>query len=90
MIDCAREAFDFEEGGRTYTCRVEGLRGDLSERWWWLTVSGDRSRHAPFRAAVDDTGPSVRMRMVAYYEDRLARRGWADTRGWGGGTPPRS
>ena len=78
------EAFDFVDGGRTYTCRIEALRQGGSERWWWFDVSGDRSRYAPFRAEVEDTEASVRRRMVAYYEDRVARRGWVDTRGYGG------
>ncbi|HEX5581772.1 MAG TPA: hypothetical protein VFX39_09360 [Gemmatimonadaceae bacterium] len=87
MIDSSSEAFVFMEGERTYTCRIAALRSDRPERWWWLTVSGDRSRHAPFRAEPDDTEPSVRRRMVEYYEDRIARRGLGDTRGWGGARP---
>jgi hypothetical protein len=87
MIDSQRDTLVFVEDGRTYTCRVEALRSDRPERWWWLDVSGDRSRHAPFRAEPDDTEASVRSRMVTYYEDRVARRGWVDARG--GGAPPR-
>jgi hypothetical protein len=81
MIESFSETFDFVEHGRTYTCSIDVLREDLPERWWWLNVGGDRSRHAPFRAEPDDTEASVRSRMVAYYEDRVARRGWIDTRG---------
>ena len=84
-----RDAFDFVEGGRTFTCRVEGLRRGAAERWWWFDVSGDRSRYAPFRAEDGETEQSVRGRMVAYYEDLVARRGWVDRRGFGG-PPPRS
>ena len=78
------DAFDFVDSGRTYTCRVEGLHRGGPERWWWFDVSGDRSRYAPFRADTDDTESSVRSRMVAYYEDLVARRGWVDRRGFGG------
>jgi hypothetical protein len=66
-------AFDFADNGRTYACRVEAPRGGRAEAWWWFTVSGDDARYAPFPAAADDTQDSVRSRVVAYYEERLAR-----------------
>ncbi len=68
------KAFDFEDGGRVYTCHVEEQRHDRPEVWWWFGVSGDRSRYAPFRAAKEDTEASVRARVVAYYEERLTPR----------------
>jgi hypothetical protein len=73
-------AFDFTDGGRTYSCRVEAPRGGRAEAWWWFSVSGDQARYAPFRAEADDTEANVRPRVLAYYEDRLARRGvpWQD------------
>lgn len=73
-------AFDFMDGGRTYTCRVEAPRRGRAEAWWWFGVTGDDARYAPFQAVADDTPDSVRPRVVAYYEDRLARRGvpWQD------------
>jgi hypothetical protein len=73
-------AFEFVDGGRTYTCRVEAPHDGRSDAWWWFQVSGDQARYAPFRAAADDTADSVRPRVLAYYEDRLARRGvpWQD------------
>ena len=71
------QAFDFVDGGRTYTCRIEELRSNgLGDAWWWFDVAGDRSRYAPFRAEDGDTEASVRSRIVAYYEERVARRGW--------------
>lgn len=79
-----RNAFDFVDSGRTYTCRVEELHRGRPEPWWWFDVSGDRSRYAPFRAVDDDTETSVQDRMVAYYEDLVARRGQVDRRGFGG------
>lgn len=66
--------FDFVEGGREYKCRVERPRRDITESWWWFDVSGDRNRYAPFRATSDDTEASVRSRIVAFYDERLAPR----------------
>lgn len=81
------EAFDFVEGGRTYTCRIEDLHRGAPERWWWLNVTGDRNRYAPFRAVWDDTEDSVRSRMLTYYEERLTRHGGPQTRGFGDRQP---
>ena len=77
------EAFDFVDGGRSYTCHVEELLTGRGEAWWWFDVAGDPSRYAPFRADVGDTESSVRERIVAYYDARLARRGWK----WRDGKP---
>jgi len=70
------KAFDFVEGDREYTCRVEEQRRDPKESWWWFGVTGDRSRYAPFRASSADTEDSVRARVLAYYDERLAPRVW--------------
>jgi len=67
-------AFDFEDGGRMYTCSVEQARATRTEAWWWFGVSGDRQRYAPFRAGADDTQDSVRWRIVSFYGDLLTRR----------------
>jgi hypothetical protein len=67
-------AFDFEDNGRTYRCHVEALSRGRGDAWWWFGVTGDDSRYAPFQVGVDDTPASVRPRVVAYYEDRMARR----------------
>ena len=74
-------AFQFDHGGRTYTCSVRSSRLRAADAWWWFEVSGDRQRYAPFRAAAGDTSPSVRERVVAYYEDFLARRAAPTLRG---------
>ena len=68
------QAFNFEDGGRTYTCTLEERRGAVTEAWWWFGVSGDQHRYAPFQAAPGDTPDSVRSRIVAYYSDLLVRR----------------
>ncbi len=67
-------AFTFEDGGRTYTCRVEEPRATKAQRWWWFGVSGDGQRYAPFHAVKGDTQETVRTRILAYYEHLLARR----------------
>ena len=77
-------AFEFVDGGRKYTCRVEEPNRGPREAWWWFGVKGDDSRYAAFRADVADTETSVRQRIVAYYEDRVARRGWGGRTDQGG------
>ena len=77
-------AFEFEDGGRTYACRIEEPHQGRAEAWWWFGVAGDRHRYAPFRADVGDTPASVRARVVAYYEDRLATRGASGWQSRGG------
>jgi len=67
----------FTDGGRAYTCRVETPQRGRADAWWWFAVTGDDARYAPFRADADDTPDSVQPRVVAYYEDRIARRGGA-------------
>ena len=70
----------FVERGRTYTCRVDQPGAAAATRWWWVDVSGDGARYAPFRAEDGDTEASVRERVVAYYELLLERR--ATPVGW--------
>jgi hypothetical protein len=67
-------AFDFEDGGRTYSCVVEDLSRGRNQLWWWFRVSGDGHRYAPFTAASEDTLESVRSRILEYYNNHLARR----------------
>ncbi len=93
---------EFEEGGRTYTCRLEGptrrkvarpaSAADSGGPWWWFGVAGDPQRYAPFHGAADDTAASVRVRIVSYYADLLARRatqaaGWVRPQPRGGASP---
>lgn len=69
-------AFEFVDGGRCYSCHVEERADGRADAWWWFGVKGDQNRYAPFRAEADDTESSVQRRIVAYYEDRMARRAW--------------
>ena len=66
--------FDFEDGGRKYTCTVEQHQAVPADTWWWFGVTSDRQRYAPFRAVSGDTRTSVQSRIVAYYDAVLARR----------------
>jgi hypothetical protein len=67
--------FSFVNAGRTFTCCVEPLRASARDAWWWFAVSSEsHQRHAPFRATDADTTADVQARIVAYYDDLLARR----------------
>jgi hypothetical protein len=70
-----QRAFTFEDAGRTFNCRVEPLRPSGADAWWWFDVSTEQhQRHAPFRAEAGDTLEAVRLRVVKYYDELLARR----------------
>ena len=64
-------AFDFEAGGRRYSCAPETREALLEGTWWFFSVSNDSNRYAAFEAAPGDTQQSVRTRMVTWYERRL-------------------
>ena len=77
------EGFEFVDNDRTFTCSVEKAHALGNEPWWWFSVStDDRQRYAPFRAVGSDTQKSVRTRIVAYYDDLLARRAAPATPYW--------
>jgi hypothetical protein len=88
MIE-APSNFTFVDHDRTFTCRVEAARHAPAEAWWWFNVSTERyERHAPFRAAATDTPGDVQARVVAYYDDLLARRAAPAQPRWGRRTTP--
>lgn len=68
------ESMDFTDGERTFTCRAEGSKATPGMLWWWVNVTGEASRYAAFRAEPGDTVPTLRPRIVAYYEEILAIR----------------
>jgi len=73
--DQTTTSVDFIDGDRTFSCSVAPRRASESALWWWFRVSSDRgNRYAPFLADSDDTPSSVQARIVAYYDDLLARR----------------
>ena len=76
--------FEFVDGGRTFTCHVEASRRAPAEAWWWFQVSTENGqRHAPFRAEATDTRRDVQTRVVAYYDNLLARRAEPAQPRWG-------
>jgi hypothetical protein len=76
--------FAFVDADRTFTCHVEASRHTPAEAWWWFHVSTESyQRHAPFRAATTDTRGDVQARVVAYYDNLLARRAEPDRKRWG-------
>jgi len=80
------DSFEFEEGGRTFTCSAEPAHAGRPEGWWWFRVIPDLrdQRYAPFRMAADDTRANVQARIVAYHDALLARRAQPSTSGpWG-------
>jgi hypothetical protein len=82
------EGFEFIHGDRKFVCSVERPWPNSKDAWWWFTVSADeRHRYAPFQAASSDTRASVRTRIVAYYENLLARRAEPPTSYWRRGAP---
>jgi hypothetical protein len=86
------ESLEFEDGGKTYACRIDDAPGARLTGWWWFTVSGDGHKYAPFRAEPGDTAASVKSRIVAYYTNHQERRAnpTVGRPGWGrrpGATP---
>jgi hypothetical protein len=79
-------AFEFEDGGRSYQCSVEGER-TRAGAWWWFRVSGDAQRYAPFHPEPGDTKNSVRARIVSYYNALLVRRAMPPQPRHGAGRP---
>ena len=67
-VDPIIEGFEFEEGGRVFTCSAEAFRSSPEDRWWWFRVVPDSrgQRYAPFRASPDDTQASVRARSARH------------------------
>jgi hypothetical protein len=88
MVTFMHEAFAFTDAGRTFTCRVEPMRAQRNESWWWFHVSTEANeRYAPFRAAETDTSEAVRDRVLAFYDNLLARRAEPYQRHWTRGRP---
>jgi len=74
-MDERHSEFAFVDRDRTFTCRVEASSRAPAEAWWWFQVSTEsHQRHAPFRAEATDTRRDVQARVVAYYDNLLARR----------------
>jgi hypothetical protein len=77
------EQFEFEDAGRKFVCSVETLRRSSPEEWWWFRVSAEaQCRYAAFCAEKGDTVKSVQSRVVAYYDQMLARRAAPTVNRW--------
>lgn len=82
------QRFAFIDAGRTFTCCVEPSRTVQADAWWWFHVSTERyERHAPFRAGAGDTPSNVAVRVIAYYDNLLARRAAPYASRWERRTP---
>ncbi|MGH9885599.1 MAG: hypothetical protein ACREBE_08730 [bacterium] len=64
----------FEDDGRTLTCRSASSPATPGTNWWWLDVSGESQRYAAFRTEPGDTPENLRPRIVACYAQLLADR----------------
>jgi hypothetical protein len=65
---------EFTDGDRTFKCSAETSPGTPGMFWWWMSVTGESARYAAFRTEVGDTAPTLRPRILAYYEQLLAIR----------------
>ena len=64
----------FEDEGRTLTCRSGPSPATPGVNWWWLEVTGESQRYAAFRAESSDTADNLSPRIIAYYTQLLADR----------------
>jgi hypothetical protein len=70
----AMDYLQFEDEGRTLTCRSGPSPATPGTNWWWLDVSGESQRYAAFRTEPTDTKENLRTRMIAYYAQLLVDR----------------
>src|SRR4051812_3817938 len=68
------ELMEFEDNGRTFTCRAASSPATPDTLWWWVSISGESQRYAAFRAEADDTAPNLQPRILAYYQQLLVDR----------------
>lgn len=68
------ELVQFEDDGKTFTCRRGPSPATPGTNWWWLEVSGETQRYAAFRAESGDTAKNLQPRIIAYYAQLLADR----------------
>jgi hypothetical protein len=65
---------EFEDGGRTLTCRSASSPATPGTTWWWLDVTGESQRYAAFRTDPGDTPENLKPRILASYAQLLADR----------------
>ena len=76
MSDQIALTFEFDDNGRTFVCTAEPRQRSQDDQWWWFHVSNERhqQRYAPFRKERGDTRANVQARILAYFDDLVARR----------------
>jgi hypothetical protein len=73
-MDPPMKLMEFKDGDRTFVCRAESSPATPGTLWWWMSVSGESSRYAVFRAESGDTERNLRPRILASYAQLLADR----------------
>jgi hypothetical protein len=73
-MDPLMKLMEFTDGDRTFVCRAESSPATPGTLWWWMSVSGESSRYAMFRAEAGDTERKLRPRILACYAQLLADR----------------
>jgi hypothetical protein len=68
------ELLEFTDGDKKFTCRAEASPATPTVLWWWMSVTGEASRYAAFRAEAKDTAAKLRPRILAYYAQLLVDR----------------
>ena len=68
------EFLEFEDEGRTLTCRSASSPATPGTTWWWLEVTGETQRYAAFRTEPGDTSENLKPRILASYAQLLADR----------------
>jgi hypothetical protein len=64
----------FDDSGRTLTCRRGPSPATPGTNWWWLEVTGESQRYAAFRAEPSDNKDNLPPRIIAYYAQLLVDR----------------
>ena len=66
----------FEDDGRTLTCRSASSPATPGTNWWWLEVSGENQRYAAFRtewrAAIPPLNAHLRSALAFRHGIRVA------------------
>lgn len=65
---------EFEDDGRTLTCRSGSSPATPGTTWWFVDITGESHRYAAFRTAPGDTPENLRPRILAMYAQLLADR----------------
>lgn len=73
-MDAPMKLMEFTDDNRIFVCRAESSPATPGTLWWWISVTGESSRYAAFRAESDDTAKGLRPRVLAYYQQMLADR----------------